>query len=54
MCGFLCRAIFISSVIGVTRESVNLALADFRQRGLAEMEGRSFRLPRPDELRALA
>ena len=37
----------------MTRESVNLALADFRGRGLVEMEGRSLRLRRPEELRAL-
>jgi CRP-like cAMP-binding protein len=44
----------LANLIGVTRESVNLALADFKQRGLVEMEGRSVRLRRPDELRALA
>lgn len=44
----------LASLIGVTRESVNLALADFRGRGLVEMEGRSLRLRRPEELRALA
>jgi len=44
----------LANLIGVTRESVNLALADFRHRGLVEMEGRSLRLRRPDELRALA
>lgn len=43
----------LASLIGVTRESVNLALADFRGRGLVEMEGRSLRLRRPEELRAL-
>ena len=44
----------LASLIGVTRESENLALADFRGRGLVEMEGRSLRLRRPEELRALA
>jgi CRP-like cAMP-binding protein len=44
----------LANLIGVTRESVNLALSDFRSRGLVEMEGRSLRLRRPEELRALA
>ena len=44
----------LANLIGVTRESVNLALADFRSRGLIETEGRALRLLRPDELRALA
>jgi CRP-like cAMP-binding protein len=43
----------LASLIGVTRESVNLALADLRSRGLVEMEGRSLRLRRPEELRGL-
>jgi CRP-like cAMP-binding protein len=38
----------LASLIGVTRESVNLALADFSARGLVELEGRSLRLRRPD------
>ena len=44
----------LANLIGVTRESVNLALADFRSRGLVEMDGRALRLLRPEELRALA
>jgi CRP-like cAMP-binding protein len=44
----------LANLIGVTRESVNLALADFRERGLVELEGRSLRLRRPDLLRELA
>lgn len=44
----------LANLIGVTRESVNLALADFRSRGLVEMEGRSLRLRRPEALQALA
>jgi CRP-like cAMP-binding protein len=44
----------LANLIGVTRESVNLALADFRKRGLVETEGRSLRLRRPDDLRTLA
>ena len=43
----------LANLIGVTRESVNLALADFRERGLVETDGRSLRLRRPDELRTL-
>lgn len=43
----------LASLIGVTRESVNLALADFKSRGLVEMEGRALRLRRPEELRTL-
>lgn len=43
----------LANLIGVTRESVNLALADFRDRGLVETDGRSLRVRRPDELRAL-
>jgi CRP-like cAMP-binding protein len=43
----------LASLIGVTRESVNLALADFRARGLVEQEGRHLRIRSSDELRAL-
>jgi CRP-like cAMP-binding protein len=44
----------LANLIGVTRESVNLALlADFRERGLVETDGRALRVRRPDELRAL-
>jgi len=43
----------LANLIGVTRESVNLALADFRARGLVETDGRALRVRRPDELRAL-
>jgi CRP/FNR family transcriptional regulator, cyclic AMP receptor protein len=43
----------LASLIGVTRESVNLALADFRQRGLVETQGRMLRLLRPSDLRAI-
>jgi hypothetical protein len=34
--------------------SVNLALSDFRRRGLVVLESRAFRLPRPDALQELA
>lgn len=43
----------LANLIGVTRESVNLALSDFRRQGLVVLEGRAFRLPRPKELEAL-
>ncbi len=43
----------LANLIGVTRESVNLALSDFRRRGLVELEGRAFRLPRPQALQEL-
>jgi CRP/FNR family transcriptional regulator len=42
----------LANLIGVTRESVNLALSDFRRRGLVVLEGRSFRLPKPEALQA--
>lgn len=40
----------LANLIGVTRESVNLALSDFRKRGLVVLESRAFRLPRPQAL----
>lgn len=43
----------LANLIGVTRESVNLALSDFRRKGLVVLEGRSLRLPRPQGLEAL-
>jgi CRP-like cAMP-binding protein len=43
----------LASLIGVTRESVNLALSDFRRRGLVEVEGRTMHLPRPEALREI-
>lgn len=43
----------LANLIGVTRESVNLALSDFRKRGLVVLEGRAFRLPRPQALEQL-
>ena len=42
----------LANLIGVTRESVNLALSDFRQRGLIAIEGRTIRLLQPDALQA--
>jgi CRP/FNR family transcriptional regulator len=43
----------LANLIGVTRESVNLALSDFRRKGLVVLEGRSLRLPRPRALEEL-
>jgi len=43
----------LANLIGVTRESVNLALADFRSRGFLEFEGRHLRILRTEDLRAL-
>lgn len=43
----------LANLIGVTRESVNLALSDFRRKGLVVLEGRSLRLPRPRGLEEL-
>jgi len=40
----------LANLIGVTRESVNLTLSDFRKRGLVEVEGRTIRILKPDEL----
>ncbi len=43
----------LASLIGVTRESVNLALGEFRKTGLVEVEGRHLRLLRPEALAAV-
>ncbi len=43
----------LANLIGVTRESVNLALSDFRRRGLVVLENRAIRLPRPQALQEL-
>ncbi len=43
----------LANLIGVTRESVNLALSDFRHRGLVAVEGRTIRVLRPDALQAV-
>jgi CRP/FNR family transcriptional regulator len=41
----------LANLIGVTRESVNLALADFRRHGLVESQGRVLRLLDPAGLK---
>jgi CRP-like cAMP-binding protein len=43
----------LASLIGVTRESVNLTLSEFRKRGLVEVEGRTIRILKPDELQQI-
>jgi CRP/FNR family transcriptional regulator len=43
----------LANLIGVTRESVNLALSDFRKKGLVTVEGRTIRLLRPEALEAV-
>ena len=44
----------LANLIGVTRESVNLALTDFRRRGLVQLDGRRVRLLEPEGLAAIA
>jgi CRP-like cAMP-binding protein len=44
----------LASLIGVTRESVNLTLSDFRRRGLVELDRRSLRILNPEELARVA
>jgi CRP-like cAMP-binding protein len=43
----------LANLIGVTRESVNLALSDLRRRGLVALEGRGIHLLRPRGLQEL-
>ncbi len=44
----------LANLIGVTRESVNLTLGDFRRRGLVELEGRTLRLLKSEALAEVA
>lgn len=44
----------LANLIGVTRESVNLTLSDFRRRGLVELDRRSLRILNPKELARVA
>jgi CRP-like cAMP-binding protein len=44
----------LGNLIGVTRESVNLTLGDFRRRGLVELEGRTLRLLKSEALAEVA
>lgn len=43
----------LASLIGVTRESVNLALNELRKAGMVEQQGRHLRLRRPEALAAM-
>ena len=43
----------LGSLIGLSRESVNLCLSDFKRQGLIESSGRSLRLLEPEKLAAL-
>lgn len=43
----------LASLIGVTRESVNVTLSDFRKRGVVELDRRSIRILDADALRAV-
>lgn len=40
----------MGSLVGLSRESVNLCLSDFKRQGLVESSGRTLRLRRPDKL----
>ncbi len=44
----------LANLIGVTRESVNLTLGEFRRRGLVELEGRTLRLLKSEALADVA
>ncbi len=44
----------LANLIGVTRESVNLTLTDFRKRGLVGLDGRTLRLLQSDALATIA
>lgn len=43
----------LGSLAGVSRETANIILQDFRQRGLVEADRRSLRLRNPDALEGL-
>jgi CRP-like cAMP-binding protein len=43
----------LGSLIGLSRESVNLCLSDFKRQGLLESSGRSLRLLEPEKLASL-
>ena len=44
----------LGNLIGVTRESVNLTLGEFRRQGLVELEGRTLRLLKSEALAEVA
>ena len=43
----------LGSLVGLSRESVNLCLSDFKRQKLVEASGRSLRLLAPEKLAAL-
>ena len=43
----------LGSLVGLSRESVNLCLSDFKRQGLVEASGRSLRLLNPEKLATL-
>ena len=43
----------LGSLVGLSRESVNLCLSDFKRQGLVESSGRSLRILDPEKLAAL-
>ena len=43
----------IANLVGLTRETVNSGLKDFRQRGLIETDRRSIRVKEPEGLQAV-
>lgn len=43
----------LGSLVGLSRESVNLCLSDFKRKGLVEASGRSLRLLQPEKLAEL-
>ena len=43
----------IANLVGLTRETVNFILKDFRQRNLIETRGRSIRVRAPEVLHAV-
>jgi CRP-like cAMP-binding protein len=40
----------LGSLVGLSRESVNLCLSDFKRQGLVESSGRTLRLLQPEKL----
>ena len=44
----------LGNLVGLTRETVNIVLQDFRQRGLVEAGRRSIRIADPAGLRAVS
>lgn len=44
----------LGNLVGLARETVNIVLQDFRQRGLIELDGRRIRITDADRLRAVA